>query len=407
MSRCAVVMLVGCLIGCDDGPTARPLTTRADSAGIAIVTSTGPSWRLGEGWRVTPEPLVQIGHRADGNPAHDLLQVTSGRLLPDGSLVVVVGGHRQLRIFGPDGEWVRSIGRDGDGPGEMRTPITLIVTGDTLYLTDLRLSRVSAFTMDGKFLTSWPMPIAGSAGRISPSFRLADGRWLGRTLVAVSSETPAGITRSPIIWYRIAADLSEVEGTVATLLGSERLVVHMTGAAGELLGFGTMPPVLGRTSVATVGPAMLFAGDSDHPEIRTYDAEGAVTTIMRWDAPIQPVNAALLDQMRQTQLGEAGSDVEMAEAIAMRFRSPAPTEAVPYFSGLHRDNQGNLWVQEYSLAATDSVRFTVLRGDGQWLGTLALPPKNTVLDIASDRILVVWRDEDELEYLRVYGIRKE
>jgi hypothetical protein len=79
---------------------------------------------------------------------------------------------------------------------------------------------------------------------------------------------------------------------------------------------------------------------------------------------------------------------------------------LPYFSGLHRDAEGGVWVREFAPLPTDSVRFRVFDNTGQWLGSTVLPPRSNVLDIGRTRLLVSWQDDDDLEYLRVYRLMR-
>ncbi|MFN2317435.1 MAG: hypothetical protein ABR551_09500 [Gemmatimonadales bacterium] len=406
MRRLAFVLLLLPLGACG-GAAAGTLATRADSAGITIVTSTDASWREGEGWRINPQPLVQIGHRGDNDPRYDLVEVNSGRILPSNELAVVVRGHLQMRIYDANGTWLRNISREGDGPGEMRLPGTLIVATDTLFVADMRLSRVTAFTIAGEFLTSWPMPVAEPGGRIPPSRRLADGRWVGTGLTTfIPGQVASGVSRSPTTWYRISADLSRVEGPVAELPGTERLVEMSTDASGQPTGMRVMDLSIRRASSGTTGADFLLAGENSHPEMRVYTPEGTLTRIIRWAAPVIPVDATILDRMKQAQLSLAAGDQQQIEEIEARFRNPPPAEVVPFFSGLHLDPDQNIWVQEFSTFAADSVHFRVFHADGQYLGRLSLPPRHRVLDVGTDRILTIWQDDDDLEYLRVYQIQR-
>ncbi len=402
-----LTLLLPLLAGCGGSAAAGSLATRADSAGITIVTNTDASWREGEGWRIDPQPLVQIGHRDDNDPHYDLVEVSSGRLLPNNELAVVVRGHLQLRIYDANGTWLRNISREGDGPGEMRLPGTLIVAADTLFIADMRLSRVSAFTTAGEFLTSWPMPVGDPGGRIPPSRRLADGRWVGTGLTTfIPGQAASGVSRSPTTWYTISADLSRVEGPVVVLPGTERLVEIPTDATGQPVGMRVIDLSIRRASSGTTGPDFLVAGENSQPEVGVYTPEGRLTTIIRWAAPVIPVDATLLDRMKQAELAFATGDQQQIEEIEARFRNPPPAEVVPFFSGLHLDPDQNIWVQEFSTFAADPVHFRVFDADGQYLGRLSLPPRHRVLDVGTDRLLTIWQDDDDLEYVRVYGLRR-
>ncbi len=397
--------LLAFLASCAGDAGSGILATRADSAGVEIVTNAEPSWRPGDGWRIDPAPILSVGPKANADPRYELLRVTGGRLLPDGGVIVVVSGHFQLRTYGPDGEWLQSVGREGDGPGEFRFPGGLSIAGDTVFVGDFQLSRLSAFSRAGEFLASWPYPSIDPGGRVPPSQRLVDGRWIGSgTISFTAGQVSGGVTRIPMAWYRISRDLSRVEDTVATVAGTDRLIITSTGAGGQITSMEVTTLAVGRTSVVAVGGAFLLAGDSERPEVRRYTPDGALTTLIRWAAPDAVLDPNVFAQMKRVALaGQEGNESRRA-SVEARFAASPPGTPLPHLGGLHLDPHDNRWVREFAPLPTDSIRFRVFDPSGQLLGPLALGPRHTVLDIGSDRILTVWQDDDDLEHLRVYRI---
>jgi hypothetical protein len=78
----------------------------------------------------------------------------------------------------------------------------------------------------------------------------------------------------------------------------------------------------------------------------------------------------------------------------------------PSFDRLLIDEVGNLWTRHYSPVPADRTGWTVFAPDGKWLGEVDLPMGFEVLQIGADRILGVWTDALDVEYLRVYAIDK-
>lgn len=58
-----------------------------------------------------------------------------------------------IRVFDEEGNLKATIGRDGEGPGEFRFPLDLGFVGDSLWVLDRRLSRISWFHQ-GQFVES-------------------------------------------------------------------------------------------------------------------------------------------------------------------------------------------------------------------------------------------------------------
>jgi len=68
--------------------------------------------------------------------------------------VFVAGGNHAVEIF-RNGTWLKTIGREGEGPGEFRhVPTTLAIEGEHLIVTEMYNKRQSVFTLDGSFIAS-------------------------------------------------------------------------------------------------------------------------------------------------------------------------------------------------------------------------------------------------------------
>ena len=82
-----------------------------------------------------------------------------------------------VKLFLPDGT-ARSVGREGEGPGDFRTPINVGWDLDTLWVIDGVLQRVSVFQSDGELIRTTAVPDADALrrsmqGRSSVAFRPA------------------------------------------------------------------------------------------------------------------------------------------------------------------------------------------------------------------------------------------
>ena len=92
--------------------------------------------------------LVIGGYGDDPNTAfynaHDLAVAADGRVY------VHDNGNHRIQVFDAEGTFVRTIGREGEGPGEIGGGGELEITGDKLIRSGDR--RLSAWTLDGEFL---------------------------------------------------------------------------------------------------------------------------------------------------------------------------------------------------------------------------------------------------------------
>ncbi len=408
MRRTAYLTILLPLAACGGSAAAGALATRADSAGITIVTNTDASWREGDGWQIDAEPRLEIGPTDTDDPRYDFLRISGGSILPSGEVVVLVAASREIRVFSPDGEWLRTIGRDGEGPGEMRGVGTMVRSGDTLFVTDVQLSRLNAFSTEGTFLTSWLYPSIEGSGRVMPSHRLADGSWVasGGFSFGSGGMPSEGLMRPPMAYFRLDAGLESVLDTIAETPGSEMVISSSGGGTDGRRMVFIAPPPLGRSAPVTAAGDEFVWGDNAAPQLNIHAPDGSLRSILRWSAPAVPVDAALIERVKQAALSLAEGNETAQQRIEGQYSSPSPAPVVPYFISARHDLEGALWVQEYPLVQSDSVHYRIFDPDGQYLGRRSLPPRTRVLEIGEGHLLTVWQDDDDLEYVRVYGLRR-
>ena len=125
---------------------------------------------------LTPREDLRIGEAA-GEPAYEFSRISGIAIANDGSLFVVNGGSASIRIFSPQGKFVREIGRRGNGPGEFQFIATMRLSGDTLYVIDGGNRRVTLIDFTGKVLTTWSSEPDPQSRRMMYPLGRARGGW--------------------------------------------------------------------------------------------------------------------------------------------------------------------------------------------------------------------------------------
>ena len=86
-----------------------------------------------------------------------------------------------------------------------------------------------------------------------------------------------------------------------------------------------------------------------------------------------------------------------------RIRADIPfPETFPAYRSFLVDDERNLWVAEYRRWP----RWAVFDPEGRFLGNVPTPRNGQVTHIGSDFVLGVWRDEMDVEQVRVYRLIK-
>jgi hypothetical protein len=369
-----------------------------DSAGVRIVSSDLPEWREGEEWRLGAEPVLAIGEPA-ASPEEEFNGIRRVLSLRDGS--IVVASMRQppaLRIYDASGAYVRTIGREGAGPGEFRAVWDVWFAGsDTLVVFDPGVSRVSYFGTDGSLLGSVNLlqPEGRTAGLGAvPWARFSDGTFLMRPnrFLPDSADGPG---RSSVHAVRVRDDGSVVD-TVGFFPEAD-FVISPSG--------GPRQPRFGKLAVIYVHGTSIYRGMGDDFTIDEWDVTGRkVRSIRRRHEP-RPVTQPLVDALR-------AHDVEAApparqDAIRRDYDERPRVDVLPAFGNTWLlDADGNLWVQDFLTAVDTASRWTVFAADGRWLGEVPIPIAFRPHEIGTDYVLGVWRDELDVETVRRYPLTK-
>lgn len=70
------------------------------------------------------------------------------------NLYVLDTGHHRIQKYGPDRKYLSTIGREGDGPGELKGPVHLNIVNNELVVNSSREQKVHYFTLDGKYIST-------------------------------------------------------------------------------------------------------------------------------------------------------------------------------------------------------------------------------------------------------------
>lgn len=374
-------------------------TSSSDSAGINIVENRAHGWIERAPWTITG-PALSIGE-IDGPESYQFHGITGALLL--GEIIVVAnGGTHQLRRYDIEGAIIGSSGRQGQGPGEFARMGSLSrYRGDSLLLAEKMDNRFSIFSADGTF---------GRSGRIrQPDAETPFATVIGSTAngnLLVRSYNPMDAATAPAsgVVTAIVELFSQVPaGDSGISMG--RFQGFQVYRGGSPMAFGPIP--FGTRTVQAVFGNRIYVGESDSYEIKVFATDGALFRIIRKahdPTRIEAIHRARNIEQRRRELSGLPGVLKSAQESVLE-EIPFP-EFFPAFSDIKLDSEGNLWVQDYLLPGIDDGRYLVFDASGFLLGPVVFPPSFTPLDIGSDYILGLYRDEQDVEYIHLYGLQK-
>jgi WD40 repeat protein len=395
---CALVSGAAVTAGCQSDTTPSTFEQK-DSSGVTVAESSAPSWSSESSWTLSHQPALQIGVKG-GDPDFEFFNVTAACWLRDGRLAVANAGSHTIRFFDLDGRFLGKVGSAGKGPGEYQRLTSLEGYGtDSLMVFDADLRRISILAMDGGLVRVVQLRQSGPEP-LDAAFALSDGDFI---VAALSSLSDVGgspgryRTSQPV--YRYGAD-GVLLDTIGFFPGSEVSVSDTD--RGMMIGWAPLGPV----TTVDVQTDRVYVGTGEDLEIRVYSPTGDLIELVR--GPQYPSAITEEDIERHVAPFLEGIDDVTAREWAERLLNDMEyPEYWPPYSDLIVDPSGNIWISYYpKLFGTPADAWMVFSGAGRFLGDVNLPRGFKILDITTDLIVGVWKDDEGVEYIRVYEIKK-
>ncbi len=385
-SAACTAFVVAALAACASDQVAEPAVLVRDSAGIRIVEAQQTSWTAAS-WTIASEPDWLVGEM-EGDPNY-LLSRVEGALALDGGLTVVANGAtNDLRFFDDQGEWVKTLGGEGGGPGEfdyLRALGRCRSDGFTAF--DINWQQ-NSYLEDGTFVDK-TMFLAPSG--ISPYALACDGAGNVLLLGWGRLEGPPEIglheTRDRLV--SVGA-----QGEVRADFG-ERLVSERIGTRG-----GSSPHPAGRATRFALHDGRAYIGSGERFEVEVWDLDGTLRELIRGPRVPLDMDDAMRESLREDYLERRLSTVDDASRRASIRTAVADMEwpnAVPAFTDVRVDELGVIWLRRFSIDTEAPEAWSLLDPDQGYLGDLGLAPRQTLLTVGADHLLVLVRDELDVE----------
>ena len=342
---------------------------------------------------LTGRTVYAIGS-AEGGIENELYQPLHARLLSGGRIAIANQGTEELRIYGPDGEHVRTVGRKGGGPGEFEDMWGLVpMPGDSLGVFDWSAKRLTLFDDAGAF---GRMVSPGRETGFVPMLvgALDDGSFLLRRGINPASlaATGGGVSEDSLWLLRFDSRSGALLDSLAPFPGQERYIWISEGF------FGMRGIHYGRREHVNVSGDHVYIGDDRAGAIRVLGPEGALRRIIRLVHEPRPVSDEALANLKAQNLD--GVDPEELPEERRRNDEIPVAGSMPAFNGLFVDRDGRIWLEEEDGRWDRPDTWTVLDPEGRPLARIELPTRLMPLDARGDRLLAYEQDELEIEYGR-------
>ena len=399
-----VVAVSGWVCACRGGTDGResgtgastPAVTVRDSAGVELVTIESAAAALPE-WGLDTV-LVAI----DGSSPH-LSFILDALWLSDERIVVPDLGARVLHVYDPSGAYQRSLGGDGDGPGEFRRIGAVTAgAGDTISVfdaTDGAGGSIQLYDPDEGFLESIPLPSPDGEGA-----RRQGWHWGAAGYVGLAERREPMARVAPDLHFRATISVLERLGNGARADAAVRFPGSYSGFHDS--GMDVRLPFSHRP-VVLVGPDRLLYGAGQRFEILELDRSFTLRRILRWPSLQEPLDDEDLEQARSEWLAPREGTVDPEPLQAILEPEVLPEERPAIGKALF-DDEGRIWVARFEPFVFVERLYYVLEPDGEPVARLRIPAEKRALlsGVRGDRVLLAGKDALDVPRIEVVRIRK-
>ncbi len=282
----------------------------------------------------------------------------------------------EVRIFGSDGSYVRTIGQEGEGPGEFRSPTGLFLTQDgNVAVMQSRPGKIVLLTPEGVPAGEFPLPEIEGKGRV----RLASGRRAGSSIVL---QTLSMTMRPPKGERTIYLSAYDADGKESARFFEQTREINF--AAPEFNERESMPLIW------TVGPSDRIYGVTDlgRYAIRVWRSDGTEERVIERDYPSRKRTPEEMEKVKSRFVFHGRRMAEVKMVLS---------ETDPDVIRIYPRPDGGIWVQT-SRGTRDAAdgtlgTFDVFDPEGRFLKEVTLVGQGDAEEdryfFLGDRIYVV------------------
>ena len=357
-------------------------------------------------WRF--DTIAVIGGATVDDENYQFQVVSRARLAGNaqGHLFVLDGQGERILRYDETGTFVQSYGRQGNGPGELRMPVSIALgPGDSLWVPDMMNRRITIFDPAGA--GSRIIGDAADQGMNMSGLSLGGGSYYrtGETFMAGANTDAEGQPLVPLVRY--APDGVPLDTvwrhqpppttTVRFQLGGVPVTRQLRPAYAPA--FRWAPLSDGRVVVS----------DSANYVLHIILPDGTIERTIRRDPPARPVTEADKDAARERERNLPVPRLPGIPADAQEFRNKGAENmtfaaTIPRITALLIDAKDRIWVGVSVDEPEKAERIDVYDAAGRLLGEIRDPAFFPDLVYGPDLAALLTKDELDVQQVVVMRV---
>ncbi len=345
--------------------------------------------------------LVTRLEETEGIEESILVRAGDYKSADNGKFYVADSGDYRIAEFDADGEYLRSIGQQGDGPGEFRSVGELHIDGEYIQAWDYLAHRLNIFRLDGSFVRMVRPP-----QRPSYTFRLLVAR--NGNIFASSGDTRHDqglqINSAHFTVYNDAGDS-------LTTIKTDYVAGAYQWENGDQSGVAPLPYSSSATICLLPNSGWALSTGME-PAIEIQTELGTPVRTIRIELPEESIDRTAIRQAWRQSINTLETSNPRAAAFQRGFLETLQfPEYKAFWAAMFIDDAGYFWLRlprSYSpgLEEDERIGYRILSPEGEYLG-ISFPPDPRGYGSVSHGMFLGWEENPEtgLRTPTVYRLR--
>jgi len=285
----------------------------------------------------------------------------------DGNIYVLDSANARVQKFGPDGKYLATIGRKGQGPGELEYPMTLSLNEKRGELAVHQQSRgISFFKTDGTYVRQLSLK-----GMLGGRARLDSRGQIYILEIIMDNENSRYATK------KLAPD------------GSLLATISETPT----------PASSGNTTKAFI-PVAFYGIDREDRLIYGFPETYEIQIYGPMETKVLRKITRAYDPVAVTEEDKAEQRKDVPPGYTREFEFP---KNHPAYSRFFLSDLGHIFVQTYEKAAGGRLIHDVFDAEGRFIGRLPLKPSG--VGILKGKYYALEEDDEGYQYVKRYAVK--
>lgn len=362
------------------------------------ITEAPVGWADTNGWKLVEVARLLGGVEGPGDLIEPMWVTVDGT----DRIYVLDNSPITIKQYSTTGEFLRTIGRQGGGPGEYQSGM-LMVAGPHLFVQDPAQSRIAVFDTAGNFLRGWP------------SFCCY---WTG---VDLDGEGNFGVQGMParttgegerrpysrlIRWHK--ADSSMVDSTLIPNGPETKSWTLSGGAGGNRTQMSMGVPFTPGLEFAFLPDRRVLYGFADQYLVAVTARDGADTLALfgrAWTAP--PISEATRSAELESRVARLTPQFD-ERTLRNSFKLGDIPSTAPAYDWFGVDGAQNIWIRLPLPGDSTRSLFDVFDPELRWLGQVSGSEylRSWNIQVRGDRVVGWGEDEEGNPLVVVYKIER-